>query len=37
MKETGGDMERAVEWLFSHPEAAGDFGDDASVEVCVRV
>lgn len=33
LKETGGDMERAVEWLFSHPEAAGDFGDDASAEV----
>lgn len=33
LKETGGDMERAVEWLFSHPEATGDFGDDASAEV----
>ncbi|KAK3115156.1 ubiquitin C-terminal hydrolase Ubp14 [Teratosphaeriaceae sp. CCFEE 6253] len=29
MKETGGDMERAVDWLFSHPDAVGDFGDDA--------
>ena len=29
LKETGGDVERAVEWLFSHPDAAGDFGDDA--------
>ena len=28
LKETGGDMERAVDWLFSHPEAVGDFGDD---------
>ncbi|KAK5114519.1 hypothetical protein LTR62_002454 [Meristemomyces frigidus] len=28
LKETGGDMERAVDWLFSHPDAAGDFGDD---------
>jgi len=28
LKETGGDMERAVDWLFSHPEAMGDFGDD---------
>ncbi|KAK7565725.1 hypothetical protein BKA81DRAFT_386032 [Phyllosticta paracitricarpa] len=29
LKETGGDMERAVDWLFNHPEATGDFGDDA--------
>ena len=29
LKETGGDMERAVDWLFSHPDAIGDFGDDA--------
>jgi ubiquitin carboxyl-terminal hydrolase 5/13 len=28
LKETGGDMERAVDWLFSHPDAVGDFGDD---------
>ncbi|KAG9704354.1 hypothetical protein KCU84_g2985, partial [Aureobasidium melanogenum] len=21
-------MERAVEWLFNHPEATGDFGDE---------
>lgn len=27
LKETGGDMERAVDWLFSHPDAAGDTGD----------
>ena len=25
-------MERAVDWLFSHPEATGDFGDDAAPE-----
>ena len=30
LKETGGDMERAVDWLFSHPDATGDFGDDAA-------
>jgi ubiquitin carboxyl-terminal hydrolase 5/13 len=30
LKETGGDVERAVEWLFSHPDAAGDFGDDSA-------
>ncbi|KAF4311489.1 Ubiquitin-associated/translation elongation factor EF1B [Botryosphaeria dothidea] len=28
LKETGGDVERAVDWLFNHPEAIGDFGDD---------
>ncbi|KAI9762571.1 MAG: hypothetical protein M4579_000374 [Chaenotheca gracillima] len=27
LKETGGDMERAVEWLFSHPDDQGDFGE----------
>ena len=25
LKETGGDMERAVDWLFNHPEATGDY------------
>lgn len=30
LKETGGDMERAVDWLFSHPDATGDFGDGAA-------
>lgn len=28
LKETGGDMERAVDWLFSHPDATGDFGEN---------
>ena len=28
LKETGGDMERAVEWLFSHPEDQGIFDDE---------
>ncbi|KAI1630946.1 ubiquitinyl hydrolase [Biscogniauxia mediterranea] len=28
LKETSGDVERAVEWLFSHPDDQGDFGDD---------
>ncbi|KAF2115510.1 ubiquitin carboxyl-terminal hydrolase-like protein [Lophiotrema nucula] len=27
LKETGGDMERAVDWLFSHPDATGDFDE----------
>ncbi|KAH8203820.1 hypothetical protein TruAng_001997 [Truncatella angustata] len=29
LKETGGDIERAVEWVFSHPDDLGDFGDEA--------
>lgn len=28
LKETGEDLERAVEWLFSHPDEQGDFGND---------
>lgn len=28
LKETGGDIERAVDWVFSHPEDPGDFGED---------
>jgi ubiquitin carboxyl-terminal hydrolase 5/13 len=28
MKETNGDVERSVEWLFSHPDATGNFGED---------
>jgi ubiquitin carboxyl-terminal hydrolase 5/13 len=27
LKETNGDVERAVEWLFSHPDATGDFDE----------
>lgn len=30
LKETGGDMERAVDWLFNHPDAAGDFDEGGS-------
>ena len=29
LKETGGDVERAVDWVFSHPDDQGDFGDEA--------
>jgi ubiquitin carboxyl-terminal hydrolase 5/13 len=29
LKETGGDVERAVEWLFSHPDDQGIFDDDS--------
>ncbi|KAK6438432.1 ubiquitin C-terminal hydrolase Ubp14 [Oleoguttula sp. CCFEE 5521] len=29
LRETGGDMERAVDWLFSHPDATGEFASDA--------
>ncbi|KAF2031109.1 hypothetical protein EK21DRAFT_64168 [Setomelanomma holmii] len=32
LKETGGDMERAVDWLFSHPNAQGDFGEGSDSE-----
>ncbi|KAL9106499.1 MAG: hypothetical protein Q9227_008478 [Pyrenula ochraceoflavens] len=27
LKETGGSVERAVDWVFSHPDDQGDFGD----------
>ncbi|KAG6300939.1 hypothetical protein E4U45_003556 [Claviceps purpurea] len=30
LKETGGDVERAVEWLFSHPDDQGDYDDNAT-------
>ncbi|KAG6009687.1 hypothetical protein E4U43_008686 [Claviceps pusilla] len=30
LRETAGDVERAVEWLFSHPEDRGDLDDDAT-------
>jgi len=30
LKETGGNVERAVEWLFSHPDEQGDFGEESS-------
>ncbi|EMR87032.1 putative ubiquitin carboxyl-terminal hydrolase 14 protein [Botrytis cinerea BcDW1] len=30
LKETNGDMERAVEWLFSHPDDQGEFEDEAA-------
>ncbi|ODQ50137.1 ubiquitinyl hydrolase [Saitoella complicata NRRL Y-17804] len=30
LKETGGDMERAVEWLFSHPDDVGEVESSTS-------
>lgn len=30
LRETGSDMERAVEWLFSHPDATGDVDEPGS-------
>ena len=33
LKETGGDVNRALDWVFSHPDDQGDFGDDAPSEV----
>ncbi len=35
LKETGGDIPRAVEWVFSHPDDPGDFGDDDSTSAHV--
>lgn len=32
LRETGGDVERAVEWLFSHPDDQGLFDDDSAAE-----
>ena len=28
LKETGGDVNRALDWVFSHPDDQGDFGDE---------
>ena len=33
LNETGGDMERAVDWLFSHPDATGEFEGDGEPSV----
>lgn len=30
LKETNGDVERAVDWVFSHPDDQGDFGEEQS-------
>ncbi|KAJ2893568.1 hypothetical protein MKZ38_008440 [Zalerion maritima] len=32
LRETGGDMERAVDWVFSHPEVGDEDDGDAGVE-----
>ena len=33
LKETGGDIERAVDWVFSHPDDQGDFDrEDAAID-----
>ncbi|CAM1501177.1 Fc.00g103390.m01.CDS01 [Cosmosporella sp. VM-42] len=32
LAETGGDVERAVEWLFSHPDDQGTFDDEGPAE-----
>lgn len=31
LRETGGDMERAIDWVFSHPDAQGDFQENVDV------
>lgn len=28
LRETGGDVERAIDWVFSHPDDQGDFGEE---------
>ena len=33
LKETGGDVTRALDWVFSHPDDQGDFGDDVNLGV----
>ncbi|KAL8703553.1 MAG: hypothetical protein Q9201_003257 [Fulgogasparrea decipioides] len=33
LKETGGDVSRAVDWVFSHPNDQGDFEDEAKDNV----
>lgn len=30
LKETGGDVNRAVDWVFSHPDDQGDFGGESA-------
>ncbi|KAK4694034.1 ubiquitin carboxyl-terminal hydrolase 5/13, partial [Lecanoromycetidae sp. Uapishka_2] len=30
LKETGGNIERAVDWVFSHPDDQGDFSEDSA-------
>ncbi|KAL9002604.1 MAG: hypothetical protein Q9188_004477 [Gyalolechia gomerana] len=32
LKETGGDVNRAVDWVFSHPDDQGDFQEDANAQ-----
>lgn len=32
LKETNGDVNRALDWVFSHPDDQGDFGDDQGLD-----
>lgn len=32
LRECNGDVMRAVDWVFSHPDDQGDFGEEASVQ-----
>ena len=36
LKETGGDVERAVEWLFSHPDDQGEFEEENSADAVMN-
>ncbi|KAK7992937.1 Ubiquitinyl hydrolase 1 [Apiospora saccharicola] len=31
LRETGGNVERAIEWIFNHPDDQGDFGGDSEM------
>ncbi|KAJ8120436.1 hypothetical protein ONZ43_g2856 [Nemania bipapillata] len=33
LKETSGDVERAIEWLFSHPDDQGEFSEESGTAV----
>lgn len=35
LKETGGDLERAVDWLFNHPDEQGDFEEEITASLSV--
>ena len=36
LKETDGDVNRALDWVFSHPDDQGDFGDEETTDTPVE-
>lgn len=36
LKETDGDVNRALDWVFSHPDDEADFGDEETTEALVE-